>query len=847
MTWTSVSNWTAQLALSGGNNAITVQGLDAQGNLAGGANATINVDYTGAVELPQDKLVINEIMYNPAAPHASFVEIYNTSTAVAFDLSGWRLDGADFTFPGGSVISPGGFLVVAEDRTAFAAAYGGAIPVVGEFSGKLQNNGETLRLTKPGATPDQDATIDEVRYDSESPWPAAAGASLQLIDPAQDNNRLANWAAVPTNASPPPPQWRYLSVSGAASSTTLYVYLQSAGDVYIDDLKLVPGSVPEVGVNSVQNGDFESAFPGPWTVSANLAGSTANTAVKHSGSGSLHVVASGGGTTQGSSIWQTLSPALTTGQPYTLSFWYLENTNGGTLTVRLSGSGIRADVNLAPGGGAATTQRYTPGAPNSVRASLPAIPKLWLNEIVPDNLSGATDRFGHHHPWCELYNGSGSNIDLGGLYLANNYSNLTQWAFPPGATIGAGQFLVAWLDGNPSESSPGEPHTSFTIPSAIGSLALVQLAGGRTNVFDYLAYSVTQPDRSYGSYPDGAVSGRRTFYYTTPGGPNNPASPPLNVFINEWMADNTTTLADQADNDFEDWFEIYNPGKATADLSGFYLGTSLTNKTQFLVPNGYTIPAHGYLLVWADGEPGQNSTNRPDLHANFKLSKQGESIGIFAADGTIIDFVSFGAQGSDVSEGRFPDGSSAIYALTIPTPRAVNFLDTSNTPPVMGSIADRTVIEGQLLLLNVSASDTDAPPQTLTFSLDAGAPAGASINPADGLFSWRPTPAQTPGTNLITVRVTDDGAPPMSAQRTFRVRVAPRPQVTAITPVPNGGYAISFVTVPGKSYRVEYKDALDDSNWSPVEADVVASGDSLTINDDPGSSPQRFYRILVLD
>ncbi|HKI72235.1 MAG TPA: hypothetical protein VKA81_07665, partial [Verrucomicrobiae bacterium] len=78
MTWTSVSNWTAQLALSGGNNAITVQGLDAQGNLAGGANATINVDYTGAVELPQDKLVINEIMYNPAAPHASFVEIYNT-------------------------------------------------------------------------------------------------------------------------------------------------------------------------------------------------------------------------------------------------------------------------------------------------------------------------------------------------------------------------------------------------------------------------------------------------------------------------------------------------------------------------------------------------------------------------------------------------------------------------------------------------------------------------------------------------------------------------------------------------------------------------------------------------
>ncbi|PYK97991.1 MAG: hypothetical protein DME19_14230 [Verrucomicrobia bacterium] len=171
------------------------------------------------------------------------------------------------------------------------------------------------------------------------------------------------------------------------------------------------------------------------------------------------------------------------------------------------------------------------------------------------------------------------------------------------------------------------------------------------------------------------------------------------------MADNLTTLADPADNDFEDWFEIYNPGDTAADLSGFYLGTSLTNRTQFRIPEGYTVPPGGYLLVWADGETGQNSTNRPDLHASFKLSKQGDAIGIFAADGTVIDFVWFGPQVTDVSEGRFHDGSPSIYSLTTPTPRAVNFLDTSNTPPVLGSIADQIVIEGQLLVLNVTASD----------------------------------------------------------------------------------------------------------------------------------------------
>ena len=60
-------------------------------------------------------------------------------------------------------------------------------------------------------------------------------------------------------------------------------------------------------------------------------------------------------------------------------------------------------------------------------------------------------------------------------------------------------------------------------------------------------------------------------------------------------------------------------------------------------------------------------------------------------------------------------------------------------------------------------------------------------------------------------------------------------------------HAISFVTVPDKTYRVEYKNALEESNWQPLDADVVATGESLTINDGLAGSSQRFYRILVLD
>ena len=63
------------------------------------------------------------------------------------------------------------------------------------------------------------------------------------------------------------------------------------------------------------------------------------------------------------------------------------------------------------------------------------------------------------------------------------------------------------------------------------------------------------------------------------------------------------------------------------------------------------------------------------------------------------------------------------------------------------------------LSLTASASDPDVPAQTLTFSLDAAAPPGATIDPATGMFTWTPTADQGPGEYPVTIRVSDDGAP----------------------------------------------------------------------------------------
>ncbi|MGO8678254.1 MAG: hypothetical protein ACLQVX_20620 [Limisphaerales bacterium] len=95
-----------------------------------------------------------------------------------------------------------------------------------------------------------------------------------------------------------------------------------------------------------------------------------------------------------------------------------------------------------------------------------------------------------------------------------------------------------------------------------------------------------------------------------------------------------------------------------------------------------------------------------------------------------------------------------------------------NTPPVLAALANWTVYAGSLLSFTASATDTDRPPQTLTFTLGPGAPAGASIT-AGGLFSWTPTAAQAPSTNLVTVTVTDSGVPPLSDSASFKVIVLP--------------------------------------------------------------------------
>ncbi|MHC1769199.1 MAG: lamin tail domain-containing protein [Verrucomicrobiia bacterium] len=599
--WVSETSWEIRIALVRGNNVLTFRALDERGAEIGRDTSTLS--YSGLAPTLAGKLVISEIMYHPTAPSSSFVEIHNRSTTEALPLGGLRVDGIDATIGHGRFIAPGGYAVLASSLPGYQSAYGNAEVVVGEFSGALDNGGERLRLELVQGT--NRVVVDEVTYSDDSPWPTAAdggGASLQLIDSSRDNDRIGNW-----------------SVASQGS----------------------PGA--------------------------------------------------------------------------------------------------------------------TPGSANNVAATLPEFPLLWINEVMPTNAGSQVDSTGESDPWIELFNAGPAEVSLDGCFLSNNPSDLRQWAFPNGWKIDAGQRLLVWADAQPTQTVGTELHAGFRLNAASGTVVLARQQLDRTTVLDALTYADLPAGSSYGSYPEGDTHLRQVFFSPTPAESNNAAWPTVLVRINEIMAANTVTVADRADGDFEDWFELHNAGPNAVDLAGYTLTDELENPTKFSVPARTIIPAGGFLLVWADEEENQNAPGG-DLHVNFKLSQAGEQLALFAPDGLQVDTVSFGSQTNNVSAGRFPDGAELpLYAMVQPTPRGPNSLAGANRPPSFEPIADQRVAEGTLLTFTAKATDPDG--DTVRYSLGPGAPETAELDERSGAFRWTPSEPDGPALVKFAIQAEDNGTP----------------------------------------------------------------------------------------
>ena len=129
---------------------------------------------------------------------------------------------------------------------------------------------------------------------------------------------------------------------------------------------------------------------------------------------------------------------------------------------------------------------------------------------------------------------------------------------------------------------------------------------------------------------------------------------PSDVVINELMPVNSTTVADNY-GEYDDWIELFNLSSSTIDLSGYYLSDNHKKPSKWRIPSGTSITGKGYLIIWADGD-----TTQFGLHANFKLSSEGEEALLTKPDLTITDKVSFPAPTGELSYARVPNGTGTF-------------------------------------------------------------------------------------------------------------------------------------------------------------------------------------------
>lgn len=308
-------------------------------------------------------VVINEIMYHTHREDTSYeyIELLNVS-GETWDISGWVINGVNYTNPPGTFMAPGAFLVVCADHVALSNAYGIA-NVAGDWPGELQNGGERIELLT-----DEGAVIDSVLYNDKEPWPVGAdgyGPSLERLRPAEDGDTYINWGASSMGTG-----WQHVvvtqSVTGAGTDA-LKFWLDHEGKCTIDDVSLQPlGGGSEL----ITNGHFELGGAG-WTPVGNHNSSRAEPGAGRSGSAGMVIV---GNFTRileenaeafvyyGDALNNHVASdpyALATGN-YVLSYWIRRGPQG--MNLDYSVGGVAHTLGLG---------RYgTPGMSNSVATGL---------------------------------------------------------------------------------------------------------------------------------------------------------------------------------------------------------------------------------------------------------------------------------------------------------------------------------------------------------------------------------------------------------------------------------------------------------------------------------------------
>jgi hypothetical protein len=275
--------------------------------------------------------------------------------------------------------------------------------------------------------------------------------------------------------------------------------------------------------------------------------------------------------------------------------------------------------------------------------------RVWINEILADN-EGAAPIDDTTPDLIELFNPGATPLQLEGMAISDDPSNLAKYVFPAGTTIPAGGYFVLVADKN-----PGTNHTGFALENRGGGVYLFDTASNQRKLLDSITYGAQLANLSVGR----TTSGSWTLMRPSFGSLNTSIATgdPNLVSINEWLAASATV---------PDFIELYNPEPVPMNLGGCYLTDEVAGfPTRSPIPPLTFIPPGGFLVFLPDGQTNSG-------HADFKLGEEWGSIGLFSPQLALIDQVLYGPQSRDISMGRTPNGSSTIDFFNVPTPGAGN-------------------------------------------------------------------------------------------------------------------------------------------------------------------------------
>ncbi|MEX2188301.1 MAG: lamin tail domain-containing protein [Pirellulales bacterium] len=358
-------------------------------------------------------VVFNEVMYNPLGDtddSLEFVEFFN-QLSVDMDVSNWTIEGGiDFTFPAGTIVPGRGYVVVAANPTALQAASGFA-GALGPFSGRLDNDGETLGLFDI-----DDRRMNSFEYDDHGDFPVGpdgGGPSLAKVDAFGASEDKLNWDVSSTIGGTP----------GVANTT---------------------GSNSPLAINEVPS-SLDDNF---WVEVANLGGMSVNL--------------------QGTVLATTLVATGELGAQYVFPSQVLAAGQRAVVTEAQLGFSVAAGEKLFLYGPGLTTLRdaqvmteqprgrsaefdgrwlypdlATPGAANSFAFH----DEIVINEIMyahrpflptaPGEVFADSDE-----EWIELYNRGATPVDLGGW----TFDDAMRYEFAPGTILNPGEYLVVSND-----------------------------------------------------------------------------------------------------------------------------------------------------------------------------------------------------------------------------------------------------------------------------------------------------------------------------------------------------------------------------------------------------------------